>query len=445
MDLTDGNTIHDCRADPQIQTLATSVPRENWAATFHYQTDRVLQPTSVEEVSHAVRTLSSVRALGTRHSFNGIADSSSAQLSTLALNDFKLDASARTVTVGSGIKYGDLAQSLDRAGFALANMASLPHISVGGSIATGTHGSGLRNGNLATSVCGLEFVAADGSVHTLTRDHDGETFRAAVVGLGALGIVTHITLDVEPTYNMTQVVYRSLDIHQLEHNFEAIMNTGYSLSLFTNWQHHQAWEVWIKHRVDQGGAEPAPSTFYGATLATEKLHPVQGQDPEKATEQCNTVGKWFERLPHFKMEFTPSTGREIQTEYFVPFESAYDAVLAIESLRDRIIPHLFVTEIRSVAADYLWLSMAYQRRSLAIHFTWKPEWDSVMALLPVLEERLRPFSPRPHWGKVHTLRAAEILPLYPRMHDFRQLMRQYDPNGKFLNPYMHDEVLGSSA
>ena len=223
--------------------------------------------------------------------------------------------------------------------------------------------------------------------------------RARWWGLGSLGVVTHVTLDVEPSYQMTQIVYRGLNFKELEHNFEAIMNTGYSLSLFTNWQHHEAWEVWIKRRVDQGGGEPAPEMFYGATLAKEKLHPVVGQGAEKTTDQLNTVGKWYERLPHFKMEFTPSTGREIQTEYFVPFEDAYKALLAVESLRDQITPHLFVTEVRSVAADDLWMSMAYKRRSLAIHFTWKPEWDAVLKVIPQVEAKLKPFAPRPHWGE----------------------------------------------
>jgi xylitol oxidase len=417
------------------------VPRENWAGTFRYSTGRVLQPVSVEQVQQAVASLPNVRALGTRHSFNGIADSQVAQISTLELRDFQLDAAAKSVTVGAGLRYGDLALQLDKANYALANLASLPHISVGGSIATATHGSGLRNGNLSTAVSAIEFVAADGTVHTLRRGKDGDTFRGAVVALGCLGVVTRVTLDIEPSYEMTQVVYRGLDFRELEHNFAAIMNTGYSLSLFTNWQHHQAWEVWIKRRVDQGGAATPPDTFYGATLANEKLHPVLGQNAEKTTDQMNTVGKWYTRLPHFKMEYTPSTGREIQTEYFVPFESAYQALLAVESLRDQITPHLFVTELRSVAADDLWMSMAYQRRSLAVHFTWKPEWNAVSKMIPQVEAKLRPFAPRPHWAKVNTLRAAQIDPLYPRVKDFIDLIHQYDPRGKFVNTYMRERVL----
>jgi xylitol oxidase len=421
--------------------VSSTLPRENWAGTFHYSTNRVLQPETLEEVQKAVTSVSKIRALGTRHSFNGIADSTAAQISTLALKDFQLDAAKRTVTVGSGLKYGDLAVQLDGAGFALANMASLPHISVGGSIATATHGSGLRNGCLAKSVSAVEFVAADGSVHTLSRGKDGDSFQGAVVGLGSLGVVTHLTLEVEPSYQMTQVVYQDLSFNELAQNFEAIMNTGYSLSLFTNWQHHEAWEVWIKRRVDQAGVAAPPAMFYGATLAKVKLHPVLDQDAEKTTDQLNDVGKWYERLPHFKMEFTPSTGREIQTEYFVPFESAYQAVLAVESLRDQITPHLYVTELRAIAEDDLWMSMAYERRSLAIHFTWKPQWDAVLKVIPLVEAKLRPFSPRPHWGKVNTLLAAEIEPLYPRVDDFKGLMKHYDPRAKFVNAYMSEKLL----
>lgn len=417
-----------------------SVPRENWAGNFHYSTETVAQPMSVEDVQTVVMRFPRVRALGTRHSFNGIADSTGAQISTLGLRDFSLDAKAKTVRVGAGLRYGDLAVALDKEGFALANMASLPHISVGGSIATATHGSGLRNGNLATAVREVEFVAADGKVHTLTQGGNSDEFRGAVVGLGSLGVVTHVTLEVEPSYEMTQVVYRDLDFHELEHNFESIMNAGYSTSIFTNWQGHKAWEVWVKRRVDQGGAAAPPAEFYGATLADRKLHPVISQDAEKTTDQQNIVGRWYERLPHFKMEFMPSTGREIQTEYFVPFESAYEAVRAVESLRDRITPHLFVTEIRAVAADELWLSMAYKRRSLAIHFTWKPETEAVLKILPLIEAKLAPFTPRPHWAKVNTLRAPQIDAAYPRMQDFKQLMKKYDPSGKFVNTYMEEKI-----
>ncbi len=409
----------------QLHAFATTdVPRTNWSGNYHYSTNKVFEPSNVTEVQDAVRSVSSVRALGTRHSFNGIADSRSAQISSLKLKDMHIDPAAHTVTVGAGIRYGDLAVQLDRAGFALHNLASLPHISVCGACSTGTHGSGMHNGNLSTAVTALEFVAADGSVHTLSRNQDGDKFAGAVVGLGALGIVTHMTLGIQPTYQMTQIVYQDLPFSELEHHFAEIMGAGYSVSLFTNWQNGRASEVWIKRRVDQGGSTAPAPKFHGATLATKKLHPITDLSADACTDQLNVPGPWYERLPHFKLDFTPSSGKELQTEYFVPFEHAYEAVRAVETLRDEITPHLLITELRAIAEDDLWMSMAYKRPSLAIHFTWKLESEAVQALLPRIEARLAPFGARPHWAKVFTLETDRIAPLYPRIKDFRTLVSQ---------------------
>jgi len=417
-----------------------SVHRVNWSGNYRYSTDKVFQPTTLAEVQDAVRSVASVRALGTRHSFNGIADSTVAQISTLKLRDVVVDAKARTATVGAGIRYGDLAVILDKQGWALHNMASLPHISVGGACATATHGSGMKNGNLSTAVRGIEFVAADGGVHTLSREKDGEKLAGAVVGLGALGVVTHMTLDVQPRYDMTQVVYQDLPFSELEHHFGEIMGAGYSVSLFTDWQGGKAGEAWIKRRVDQGGTAAPAAEFFGARLATKKLHPIIDHNAEACTDQMNIVGPWYERLPHFKLNFTPSSGQELQTEFFVPFERGYEAVRAVETLRDSITPHLFITELRAIAADDLWMSMAYKRPSLAIHFTWKPETDAVMRVVPLIEAKLRPFGARPHWAKVFTMGAGEIAPLYPRMKEFRELVRGFDPQGKFENRYLREHV-----
>lgn len=418
------------------------VPRTNWSGNYHYSTDKVLQPTTLSEVQDAVRSVSHVRALGTRHSFNGIADSRSAQISMLGMKDMRLDAAARTVTVGSGIRYGDLAVALDREGFALHNMASLPHISVAGACSTATHGSGMQNGNLSTAVRALEFVQADGSVCTLSQVKDKERFLGAVVGLGALGVVTHLTLAVEPRYEMTQVVYLNLPFTELEHHLAEVMGAGYSVSVFTDWQRGNAGEVWIKRRVDQGGAAAPPPMFHGATLATKKMHPIPEHPAEACTDQLNVPGPWYERLPHFKLNFTPSSGQELQTEFFVPFERGYEAIRAVETLRDKITPHLFITELRAIAADNLWMSMAYQRPSLAIHFTWKPESRAVEGLLPEIEAKLAPFQARPHWAKVFTMKAGQIAPLYPRMGEFKAVVKEFDPAGKFRNAYLQEDVYG---
>ena len=140
------------------------------------------------------------------------------------------------------------------------------------------------------------------------------------------------------------------------------------------------------------------------------------------------------------MNFTPSSGQELQTEFFVPFDRGYQAIRAVETLRDSITPHLYITELRAIAADDLWMSMAYRTPSLAIHFTWKLETDAVMNLLPQIEAKLAPYGARPHWAKVFTMNTSQIAPLYPRIQDFRALAQEFDPKGKFRNRYMSDHV-----
>jgi xylitol oxidase len=428
-------------SSPEHNAFAeTTIPRTNWGGNYHYSTKDVFLPATVSDVQDAIRSVAEVRTLGTRHSFNGIADSKIAQISTLKLSDVTVDPKACTATVGAGICYGDLAVILDAEGFALHNMASLPHISIGGACATATHGSGMGSGNLSTAVTAIQFVTADGAIETLSRDKDGDRFAGAVVALGSLGVVTHVTLAIQPRYEMTQIVYQDLPFSELEHHLADIMGVGYSVSIFTDWQNGRAGEVWIKRRVDQGGASTPPPRFHNATLASEKLHPLPGHAADACTDQLNIVGPWYERLPHFKMNFTPSSGYELQTEFFVPFDRGYQAIRAVETLRDSITPHLYITELRAIAADDLWMSMAYRRLSLGIHFTWKLEPDAVMNLLPRIEAKLAPYGARPHWAKIFTMNTAEIAPLYPRMQDFRTLAQQFDPQGKFQNRYIRDLV-----
>ncbi len=384
-----------------------------------------------------------MKALGARHSFNGIADSTGEQVSLEHMDEMTIDRAAHTVTVGAGVRYGRLAPYLDKEGFALHNLASLPHVTVVGACATATHGSGVKNGNLSTAVSGLEMVTAGGEVVKLSRAKDGERFRAAVVGLGALGVVTRITLDVQPTFQMTQVVYENLSFDQLEHHLEEIFASGYSVSLFTDWQNHRATQVWIKSRYDAKAAPAVKPEFFGATAAKQKLHPLAGHSAENCTEQMGIPGPWYERMPHFRMNFTPSSGAELQTEYFVPRERGYAAILAVEELRDQVTPHLFITELRTIAADDLWMSMAYRRDSMAIHFTWKPEWEAVKGVLPLIEAKLEPFEARPHWAKLFTMDPARLRRLYPKMAEFQAAAKKDDPEGKLRNAFLDRNVFGA--
>src|SRR6185437_9936106 len=133
------------------------------------------------------------------------------------------------------------------------------------------------------------------------------------------------------------------------------------------------------------------------------------------TEQMGVRGPWYERLPHFRMGFLPSAGDELQSEYFVSRHHAVEAILAVERLREEITPHLLITEIRAIAADDLWLSPCYKRPSIAIHFTWKPDWNPVKRVLPLIERELASFSARPHWGKLFTMPESQLKPLYAKL------------------------------
>jgi xylitol oxidase len=420
-----------------------NTPLTNWAGNYTFRAKHLYQPATIEEVQDTVKSCTKLRALGARHSFNSIADSAENQLSLKKLDSISVDAAARTVTVGAGVTYGQLAPVIDAHGFALHNLASLPHISVVGACATATHGSGSNNGNLTTAISAMQVVSPDGSLHTISRSQTPEIFPGAAVHLGSLGVLTSITLDLQPTFQVAQSVYQNLSFDQLEHNLDAIFASGYSVSLFTDWQQHRATQVWIKTRLDKGAPHTYPTEFYGAKVSPVDLHPINGHSAESCTEQRGIAGPWYERLPHFRMNFTPSSGAELQTEYFVPRDRGYEAILAVEQLRNRITPHLFVTELRTIAADNLWMSPCYQRPSLAIHFTWKPEWPEVRQILPLIEAKLEPFNARPHWAKLNTISPTRLATLYPKLADFRSLLIQHDPQGKFRNEYIDTEIFSS--
>jgi len=417
---------------------------KNWAGNVEYSTENLYAATGPELVKGFVKNRAKLKVLGSRHCFNKIADSHDYFLSLKSMDDvISLDPDARTVTVAAGITYGKLCPYLHGQGFALHNLASLPHISVAGACSTATHGSGEKNGTLSTAVSALEFVTASGDVVNLSREKDGGTFLGAVVGLGALGVITKVTLDLQPTFLMRQYVYENLPLRQMQEHFDAIESSAYSVSLFTDWQKQRINEVWLKSRVQsepEFGPEPE---FFGAKLATRNLHPIAELSAENCTEQMGVPGPWYERLPHFRMGFTPSAGKELQTEYFVPRQHAVEAILAVERLRDQVSPHLMISEIRAIAADQLWMSPCCQQPCVTIHFTWKPDWPAVSALLPVVEKELAPFNARPHWGKLFSIAPARLKSLYEKLPDFIQLAKRLDPHGKFRNDFLNTNIFSA--
>src|ERR687890_1054333 len=415
-------------------------PRKNWAGNYAYRAEKLHRPSTIEQVQEIIASAPGVRVLGSRHSFNDIADSS--ELITLEAipMDVVVNHAANTVSFNAALKYGELVETLSAEGVALHNLASLPHTSVAGAVATATHGSGDTNGNLATAVAGLQLVTSSGEIIEASRD--GPDFDGLVVGLGALGAVTRITLDVGPAYEVRQRVFEGLSWEALLEHFDEITSCGYSVSVFTRWGETTD-QVWVKSRVTCE-AERVGSELFGAVAAAVDRHPILGLDATPCTPQLGRPGLWSDRLPHFRMGFTPSSGEELQSEYLFPRRHAVEAIEAVRALADGIEPILQISEIRAVAADRLWMSMSYGEDTVGIHFTWKPEREPVEEMIVRLEAALAPFGARPHWGKLFAAEAAEISPLYERMPDFIRLVERLDPRGAFRNSWLKTRVLGES-
>jgi xylitol oxidase len=427
----------------------------NWARNVVFSAGDVERPSSVADLQDIVRRSERVRALGSGHSFNRIADTTGVLVSTAGLPpEVEIDKERATVRVPAGVRYGDLAVSLQAAGFALHSLGSLPHISVGGAVATATHGSGDANRNLAAAVTALDMVTAGGDLVRLSRD--AEEFAGAVVGLGSLGIVTSLDLEIVPAFEVRQYVYEDLSFGTVVDHFGEIFSSAYSVSVFTGWRDGLGNKVWQKQRVEGsagagsgggggggaggagggGGGGGGEADWLGGHLADGPHNPVPGMAATNATEQMGVPGPWHERLPHFRLAFTPSSGEELQSEHLIPRAAAGPALEAVARLADRIAPILQISEIRTIAADDLWLSMAYQQDTVGLHFTWIKDESAVAPVVAAIEAALAPYGARPHWGKVFSTLPETLRGLYPRWADFQALLSRYDPAGKFRNPFM---------
>jgi alditol oxidase len=406
----------------------------NWAGNVTFGAERFHRPVSLAQLQRLVARSTRVRALGTGHSFSRLADTPGDLVCVAGLpRVIEVDTAGSAVTLSAGLTYGEAAVALQEAGRALPNLASLPHISVAGACATGTHGSGDGNGSLATAVSAVEMVTADGDLMTVSREADPGWFPGTVVALGALGIVTRLTLDTVPAFDIRQYVYEDLPAGQVTEHFGEIVSSAYSVSLFTDWRRPGIRQAWLKRRADAPGSGAAGPRWMGGRLADGPRHPVPGMSPAACTEQLGVPGPWHERLPHFRAEFIPSAGDELQSEYLLPRAHATDALAALQPVAGRLAPVVRTSEIRTIAADDLWLSPAYQRDSVAFHFTWIKDWAALAPALALVEERLAPLRARPHWGKLFGTSPEAMRGLYPRLDDFRRLMYRHDPAGKFRN------------
>lgn len=403
---------------------------KNWAGNITFSAD-VRTPRTVPELQELVRLSEHVRVLGSGHSFNRIADTTGTLVSVAGLPRVAaIDTTDDSVTISAGLRYGEVTAALQEEGRALHNLGSLPHISVAGACSTGTHGSGDGNRPLAAAVAGITFIAADGELVTLTRaDAD---FPGSIVALGALGVTVELQLETQPTYELSQVVYDGLPVARLGTDFEEIFSSAYSVSAFTDWVDPDVM-VWRKMLA----GTPYEPSWLGARIADGARHPIKAMPADFATQQGGVVGPWNERLPHFRLEFTPSNGEELQSEYFVPRAAAAQAFEELQALGARLAPVLQISEIRTIAADDLWLSPSQGRETVALHFTWIQDESLVRPVVAALEAALLPLGARPHWGKVFTADATTLRDCYPKVPDFIALAGRHDPEGKFRNDYLN--------
>jgi len=410
----------------------------NWAGNHRFQATQVHRPTSVDELCGLLKAGDNLRAIGSRHSFTDVNDANAIIDGSELPEVFAVDHDAMTVTVSSAMTYTRCAALLSPHRLALHNLASLPHITVAGATATATHGSGSGNGNLATAVRAIEIATSTGELISLARGDDD--FDGAVVSLGALGVATLLTVAVQPSFDLAQTVYEGLPWSTLTDSFDDVFAAGYSVSAFTRYANDSVETIWVK----QDSADAACDDFFGASPAQVAHHPIPGHDGAGCTRQFGVAGPWHERLPHFEADAIPSIGAEIQSEFFVSIEHAADAIEALREAYGDLDDAMYVSEIRTVAADDLWMSPQCGQSTVAFHFTWKPDQAAAAHAAATVATALAPFAPRPHWGKVFpwSMLTAQT---YERAGDFIALAERLDPRGAFRNEWFERLVSAIAA
>ncbi len=402
--------------------------KQNWATNINFHDAQTLHPKSISELAEVVSSSEKIRARGSAHCFNTIADTRHTAVVLDAMpSELEIHAETNTATINAGMNYAVVSEFLHARGWALHNLASLPHISIGGAVATGSHGSGIKNGALHTAIKSVNLMGPDGTIRTLTRGVDSE-FYASVVALGLPGIATSFEVDIQPTFEIFQTVYGNMPVKTFGENIVEVLSGAYNVSYFTTWGGEKVGDVWFKSKT------PTPDSYFGTPARSEKAHPIFGVDPTASTEQLGVPGPWHLRLPHFRIDANPSAGNELQSEFFVPSERAAEAFAAVEKISHNFGEKLLVTEIRSIAADDHWMSPANGRETVCIHFTWKNDYE-VPYLVSLIEDALLPFGFRAHLGKVFNIDGDHLRTVYPKFDDFRDYVRACDPSGKFQNEF----------
>ncbi|KAK3270130.1 hypothetical protein CYMTET_21453 [Cymbomonas tetramitiformis] len=438
----------------------------NWAGNIKFQTE-VLYPTTVEEVVDIVVSHDKVRVLGTGHSFNNVAfgherGSSSVLISTRNLREVIDCCNNSVVRIQSGVTYADLGEFLRTRGLALPNIASLPGITVTGAASTATHGSGMKNPILASAVKSLTLVTHDGELRTFTRpgrkfnQADGTftslateahelQFHSAVVGLGAVGVVVEMEIELVPSFDIQLCIYENIPLKALDkpQRFELLILRTYSTSLFTDWTGDAFSSVWLKSKLNYGETgEPCESRYKNKDVATKAVHPIPGLDAEACSKPG--VGPSHQQLPHFLDGFTPSNGDELQSEYFVSLRHWRPVTQALFKFGKQggFGKVLQISEVRFLQGDDFTLSpcsvLGGVNGCAAFHFTWHHDAPEVRKVLQAVEDLLGRFDPLPHWGKVFNMEAGILRARYgeDRLNAFRTLLQDTDWEGKFENEWM---------
>ncbi|WP_419819330.1 D-arabinono-1,4-lactone oxidase [Glaciibacter flavus] len=434
---------------------ATGATWRNWARTEKVRPLRVERPTSAGAVQRAVQAAAhsglGVKAVGAGHSFTGIAVAPGVQLDLTDLSGIiDVDHARARVTFAAGTRLHRLPALLKPYGLALTNMGDIDRQSIAGATSTGTHGTGGRFGGIATQIRALTLVTADGELLRVSETENAELLPAAALGLGALGIIVDVTLQLEPAY-LLQAVERPEPLDAVLESYLERCSDSDHFEFY--WFPHTATGLTKTNTRLPGDAERRPLGRFGrwvddeviangayrALCAVGTLAPASVPATARLAERVSGNRDFTDHSP--SVFVTNRTVRFREMEYALPRAEIPAAVREIRALiESRGWRISFPIEVRAAAADDLWLSTATGRESgyIAVHRYYREDPTEYFA---AVEQILREHGGRPHWGKLHTLGSDELRTLYPRFDEFTALRDRLDPTGVFANRYLH-RVLG---